>query len=124
VHNASDVRQIQVHKAEPFVLGPSPLEVEIVIEKSKSINRYVAIKFRQKWVKHEVKYYCLGSTNTLILFGTRNNCVISQRSLLLYQFTKRVAKLTVIIIVGYHCYQLHTKFYRISPPFQVKSVHR
>jgi hypothetical protein len=23
-------------------------------------------------------------------------------------------KLTVIIIVGYHCYQLHTKFYRIS----------
>jgi hypothetical protein len=27
---------------------------------------------------------------------------------------KRVIKLTVIIIVGYHCYQLHTKFYRIS----------
>jgi hypothetical protein len=24
----------------------------------------------------------------------------------LYQFTKRVTKLTVIIIVGYHCYQL------------------
>jgi cytochrome b len=27
---------------------------------------------------------------------------------------KRVIKLTVIIILGYHCYQLHTKFYRIS----------
>jgi hypothetical protein len=38
----------------------------------------------------------------------------SGRSLLLYQFTKRVIKLTVVIIVGYHCYQLHTKFYRIS----------
>jgi hypothetical protein len=27
---------------------------------------------------------------------------------------KRVTKLTVIIIMGYHCYQLHTKWYRIS----------
>jgi hypothetical protein len=27
---------------------------------------------------------------------------------------KRMIKLTVIIIVGYHCYQLHTKLYRIS----------
>jgi hypothetical protein len=26
-----------------------------------------------------------------------------------YQFTRRVIKLTVIIIVGYHCYQLCTK---------------
>jgi hypothetical protein len=33
---------------------------------------------------------------------------------IIVQFTKRVIKLTVIIIVGYHCYQLHTKFYRIS----------
>jgi hypothetical protein len=31
-----------------------------------------------------------------------------------YQFTKRVTKLTVIIIVGYYCYQLHTTFCGIS----------
>jgi hypothetical protein len=31
VHNVSDVRQIEVHTAEPFVLGPSRLEVEIAI---------------------------------------------------------------------------------------------
>jgi hypothetical protein len=41
----------------------------------------------------------LGSTNSLILFGIRKNCLISGRSLLLYQFTKRVTKLAVIIIV-------------------------
>jgi hypothetical protein len=57
---------------------------------------------------------CLRSTNSLILFGIRKNCLISGRSLLLYQFTKRVIKLTVIIIVGYHCYQFHTTLYRIS----------
>jgi hypothetical protein len=27
---------------------------------------------------------------------------------------KKVTKLTLIIVVGYHCYQPHTKCYRIS----------
>jgi hypothetical protein len=35
VHNVSDVRQIEVHSAEPIVPGPSCLEVEIAIEKLK-----------------------------------------------------------------------------------------
>jgi hypothetical protein len=30
-----------------------------------------------------------------------------------YLFTRRVIKLTVVIIVGCHCYQLHTKFYPV-----------
>jgi hypothetical protein len=39
--------------------------------------------------------------------------MISGRSLLSYQFTNRVTELTVVVIVGHHCYQLHTKLYRI-----------
>jgi hypothetical protein len=35
VHNASDVRQIEVHTAEPLVPGPSRLEIEIAITKLK-----------------------------------------------------------------------------------------
>jgi hypothetical protein len=35
VHNVSDVRQIEVHTAEPLVPGPSHLEVEIAIAKFK-----------------------------------------------------------------------------------------
>jgi hypothetical protein len=35
VHNVSDVRQIEVHTAEPLVPGPSHLEVEIAITKLK-----------------------------------------------------------------------------------------
>jgi hypothetical protein len=30
------------------------------------------------------------------------------------QVTLRVIKLTVVIIVEYHCYQFHIKFYRLS----------
>jgi hypothetical protein len=52
--------------------------------------------------------YCLRSTNTFILFGIRRKCLISGWSLLLCQFTKRVIKGTVIIIVWYHCFQYHT----------------
>jgi hypothetical protein len=44
--------------------------------------------------------------NSSILFGIRKNFLINGKS----QFIKRAIKLTVIIIVGYHCYQLHTKF--------------
>jgi hypothetical protein len=53
-------------------------------------------------------------TNALIPFGIKENCLISGRSLLLNQFTSKVIKLSVIIIMGYHCYQHHTKCYRTS----------
>jgi hypothetical protein len=35
MHNVSDVRQIEVHAAEPLVPGPSRLEVEIAIAELK-----------------------------------------------------------------------------------------
>jgi hypothetical protein len=35
VHNVSDVRQIEVHAAEPLVPGPSGLEVKIAVAKLK-----------------------------------------------------------------------------------------
>jgi hypothetical protein len=35
MHNVSDVRQIEVHTAEPVVPGPSRLEAQTVIEKLK-----------------------------------------------------------------------------------------
>jgi hypothetical protein len=35
VHNVSDVRQIEIHTAEPLVPDPSRLEVEIAIAKLK-----------------------------------------------------------------------------------------
>jgi hypothetical protein len=35
VHTASDVRQIEIHTAEPLVPDPSPFQFEIAIAKSK-----------------------------------------------------------------------------------------
>jgi hypothetical protein len=42
---------------------------------------------------------------------------------ILYQFIKIVKKLTVIIIAGYHCYQIHTKFIEYRS-LMVKSIYR
>jgi hypothetical protein len=57
--------------------------------------------------------YNVRSISSLILFGMRKNCLISGRSLLLCQFTRKPIKLTAVIIMGYHCYQLHMKLLRI-----------
>jgi hypothetical protein len=138
VHNVSDVRQIKVLTTEPLVPGLSRLEVQIAIAKLKKYKSPDSDQIPAELIQAggEIRqaiflfpsdrsvlkrklacrtlYYCLRSTNPLILFGIRRNCLINGRNQLLYQFTKRVIKLTVMIIVGYHCYQLHTKFYRIS----------
>jgi hypothetical protein len=114
VHNVSEVRQIEVDTAESLIPGPSRLEVEIAIAKLKKYKSSGSDQIPVELIQTGGETCCLRSTNTLNLSGIRNNCLINRRSLLLYQFTKRVIKLTVIVIVLYHCYQLHTKFYQIS----------
>jgi hypothetical protein len=111
VHNVSDVRQIEVHMAESLVPGPSHLEVKIAIAKLKSPGSD-KIPAELIQVGGEI---LLSAIHKLINSAwRRKNCLIRGRGLLLYKFPKRVTKLSVIIIVGYHCYQLHTKLYRTS----------
>jgi hypothetical protein len=57
----SDVRQIEIHTAEPLVPDPSPFEVEIAAANLKSVNRQAVIRFRHNNFKQEVKYYDLRS---------------------------------------------------------------
>jgi hypothetical protein len=113
VHGVSDVRQIEIHAAELLVPDLSPFEVDVATAKFR-IYKSPGNEQVPKPIQQEVKYYGLIPINSLILFGIRNNCLISGRSLLLYQFVRRAIKLAVVIIVGYHCYQLRTQFYVIS----------
>jgi hypothetical protein len=101
VHNVSDVRQIEICTAEPLVPGPSSFEFEIAITKLKKYKSPGSDQIPAELIQ--------AGDDVIHLFGIRKNCLISGRSLL-FQFTKRVIKLTAIIIMGCHCYQLHTKF--------------
>ena len=47
VHGVSDVRQAEIHTVELLVPEPSALEVELAIEKLKSPNHQVLIKYQQ-----------------------------------------------------------------------------
>jgi hypothetical protein len=80
VHNISDVRQIEVHMAEPLVPGPSCLEVEIANAKLKKYKSPGSGQIPARF-KQEVKYYSLRSINSSILFRLRKNCLIRGRSL-------------------------------------------
>jgi hypothetical protein len=113
VHRVSDVRQIEIHTAEQLVPDLALLRLKLLLQNWKFINCRVVTKFRQNWFKQEVKHCSLRSINPLIIFGIRKNILISGMTLLLYQFTRMAIELTVVIIVGYHYYQLHTKFYPI-----------
>jgi hypothetical protein len=96
------------------------VQLKFLLQIWKRKNRQLVIKFRQNRFKQGVKYYCLKSINLLILFGIRNNSPI-KGNLLFYQFTGRVMKLTVVIIVRYRCYQFHTKIFPYTS-LKVKSI--
>jgi hypothetical protein len=86
-HNVSDVRQIEVHTAEPLVPGPSRLEVAIAELKKYKWTCSDEIPAELIQVGGETLLSAI--QNSLILFGLRKNCLISGRSLLLYKFTKK-----------------------------------
>jgi hypothetical protein len=114
VHGVSDVRQTEMHTEEPLLPEPSALEVEMATEK---LRRYKSLGTGQIPVeksKAGVEQFALRPINALILFGIRQNCLRSGRSLSLYLSTGRVIKQNVVIIEAYHFQQLHTKFYPTS----------
>jgi hypothetical protein len=96
--------------AEPLVPGPSRLEVEIAIANKSPGSDQIPAELVQAGGE-----ILLSATHTII------NSVWNKEELsdywkesIILPIPKRVMKLNVIIIVEHHCYQLHTKFYRIS----------
>jgi hypothetical protein len=111
-HGVHNVRQMDIHMAEPLVPEPNLVEVETAIGKLKSYkspgtNHILAELIKAGGVKH----YILRYIDLFLLYGIRRNCHSSGRNLLLYQFIKRVIRLIVIIIEESPSYQLPTKFY-------------
>jgi hypothetical protein len=115
VLSVSDVKQTEIWATGPLIHDPSLSEVEVSITK--------VIKFRQNWFKQDVEYYGLRFIKSSFLFRIRKNCLISGRIYtLLHQFTKRVMKLTVVIMVRYQSYQHNAKC--IQCPLKVKCIYR
>jgi hypothetical protein len=111
IHGVNDVRQTEIHTAEPLVPESSAFDFGMAFEKLKVTNHLVLIKSEQNRLKQEVKHFALRSINLFIIFGIRNNYLRKGRSGSLYLCIGRVIIEIVVIIKAYHFYQLHTQFY-------------
>jgi prolipoprotein diacylglyceryltransferase len=97
VHAVHDVRQMDIHTAEPLVPEPSLVNVEIAIGKLKSYKSPGTDQIPAEMIKAEGETLC-SVIHFFVLHGIRRNYRSSGRNLLLYQFIKRVIRLSVIII--------------------------
>jgi hypothetical protein len=92
VHGDHDVRQMDIHMAEPLVPQPSLVKVEIAIGRLKSYKSPGTGQIPAELIKAGVKHYVLRYTNLFVLYGVRRNCHSSGRNILLYHFIKRAIK--------------------------------
>jgi hypothetical protein len=88
VDGVSDVRQTEMHTEEPLVPEPSALEVEMATEKLKRYKSLGTGQIPVEMSKGGVEKFALISINALILFGIRQNCLRSGRSLSLPIYRK------------------------------------
>jgi hypothetical protein len=83
VRKACDIRDIEIHAAEP-----SPLVVEMTTAKLEKYKSPGSDKIPAEPVQAGGETLLYESINSLILFVARSNCLKSGRSLLLYPFTR------------------------------------
>ena len=80
----------------------SAFETEMDTETLKDVNHQGLFIFEQNVFAQEVEEYVLRCINSLILFGIMKNCLNNGRSQLLYLFTRRMIKQTVVFIEASH----------------------
>jgi hypothetical protein len=108
VHGVKDIRQTEIHTAEPLVPEHSDSEVEMAIEKLKRHKSPGIYQIPAELIKAGGRIIHLGSINLLILFGIKRNCLKSGRSQSLYLFIRRVIQQIAVIIKAYYFCQPYT----------------
>ena len=80
VQRVNDVRQKEVHTAEPLVPEPSASEVGLAINKLKSHKSPGIDQILAELIKVGVEQFAWRFINLLLLFGRRRNCLKSGRN--------------------------------------------
>jgi hypothetical protein len=114
VHSVNDVRQIELHTAEPLVPDISFLEDEAAIVKLKKYKSPASNQIPAELIQAEGKTLLSQIHKLIHIVFNKEELPDQWKEYTILQFIRRGIKLIVVIIIGYHCYQLHTKFYRIS----------
>ena len=99
MHGVNDVRQTEIHTAEPRVTEVGVFEFDLAIEQLKFTNNHLLIKSLQNGLKQGVEQFAMRSIKLLFLFGIKRNCLRSGRNRSLYLSTRRAIK-RIVVIVG------------------------
>ena len=121
IHEVNDVRQTELHTAEPQVPEPSTSEAELAIEKLKRHNHQVLTKSQQNWLRQGVGQFALRSINWLLLFGIRRNCLRSGRNRSLYPYIRRAIK---HFIKGHITFANYVQNFFQHPAVKINSICR
>jgi hypothetical protein len=113
VHDVSEVKQTEIHTAEPLVLGPSHLEVDISIAKLKKYKSPGSDQILAELYQTGGEIVASVIHKLITPIWNKEEMPDKWKESIIVPIHNTGEKLTVIIIVGYHCYQLHTKCYQI-----------
>jgi hypothetical protein len=114
VHNVSNVRQLEVHTAEPLVPGSSRLEVEIATAKLKKYKSPGSDQIPAELIQAGGEIL-LSVIHKLINYVWNKEQLPDQwKESIIVPVHKNGDKTDRNNYHGHHCYQLHTEFYRIS----------
>jgi hypothetical protein len=100
--------------AEPLVPGPSRFEVEIAIATLKKCKSPGSDQISAELIQAGGEILLSEIHKLIDSFWNMEELPDQCKESIIVPIHKRLTKLTVIIIVGYHCYQFHTKCCRIS----------
>jgi hypothetical protein len=114
VHNVSVVRQIEVHTAELLVPGPSHLKVEIAIAKLKKYKSPGSDQNPAELIQTGGEILLSAIRELINSIWNKEELPDQWKECIIVRIQKRVIRLSIIIIMGYHYCQLHTKLYQTS----------
>jgi hypothetical protein len=101
IHQVNDVRQTEIHTAQPLVPEPCAFEFQMAL-KQRDTNHKAMIKIRQNLSKQAAGKFVLRYTSPLVLFGISRNCLSNAKSQSLCLFIRRLVKQTAVIIDAHH----------------------
>jgi hypothetical protein len=103
VHGAGDVRQTEMHTAEPFVPESSASELEVAVGKLKKYKSAGVDQIPAELIQAGGETLRSEIYKLIKLIWNREELPHQWKESIVYLFAKRVIKLTAVITESYHC---------------------
>jgi CRISPR/Cas system-associated protein Csm6 len=101
-----------MHTTEPLVPEPRTFEVEVAVVKLKRYETSGIDQILTELIQAVGNTLCSEIHEIINSIENKEELPQQWRKSILLSIYKMAIKLTIVIVEGYHCYQLHTNFYQ------------